>query len=127
MFVNRISELDLPEAHYRSGHAELFVLYGRRRVRKTELLAHFCQGKWHVFFVSDQVPEQILRANLSKAVNDVIFDPGQVSTVYNTWDELLNTLSTQVRLAWVSHVFRVSKSSSPLGNRGVKTPCQRMY
>ena len=76
MFVNRISELDLLEKHYHSGRAELFVLYGRRRVGKTELLAHFCQGKRHIFFVADQVPEQTLRANLSKAVNDVIFGVG---------------------------------------------------
>ena len=55
MFVNRHSELDLLEKHYKSGRAELFVLYGRRRVGKTELLAHFCQNKWHVFFVADQV------------------------------------------------------------------------
>ena len=42
MFVNRVSELALLEKHYNSGHAELFVLYGRRRVGKTELLTHFC-------------------------------------------------------------------------------------
>ena len=42
MFVNRMSELDLLEKHYHSRRAELFVLYGRRRVGKTELLAHFC-------------------------------------------------------------------------------------
>lgn len=95
MFVNRISELDLLEKHYQSGRAELFVLYGRRRVGKTELLAHFCQNKRHVFFVADQVPEQTLRANLSKAVNDLIFGAGEVRAVYNTWDDLLNTLAKQ--------------------------------
>jgi len=97
MFVNRISELDLLEKHYHSGRAELFVLYGRRRVGKTELLAHFCQGKRHIFFVADQVTEQTLRANLSKAVNDMIFGVGQVSAVYNTWDDLLSTLARQAQ------------------------------
>lgn len=43
MFVYRRSELDLLEKHYKSGQAELFVLYGRRRFDNTELLAHFCQ------------------------------------------------------------------------------------
>lgn len=97
MFVNRVSELDLLEKHYRSGQAEFFVLYGRRRVGKTELLAHFCQDKRHIFFVADQVPEGTLRANLSKAVNDVIFGEGQVSAVYNTWDDLLGTLAKQAQ------------------------------
>jgi hypothetical protein len=97
MFVNRVSELALLEKHYRSNRAELFVLYGRRRVGKTELLAHFCEGKPHVFFVADQVSEQVLRINLSKAINDAIFGIDQVSAVYNTWDDLFNTLARQAQ------------------------------
>ncbi len=53
MFVNRVTELELLEKHYASGKAEFFVLYGRRRVGKTELLARFCEGKRSIFFVSD--------------------------------------------------------------------------
>jgi uncharacterized protein len=97
MFVNRVSELALLEKHYHSNRAELFVLYGRRRVGKTELLAHFCEGKPHVFFVADQVSEQVLRTNLSMAINDAIFGAGQVSAVYNTWDDLFNTLARQAQ------------------------------
>ena len=48
MFVHRISELDLLEKRYHSSRAELFVLYGGWRVGKTDVLAHFCQGKRHV-------------------------------------------------------------------------------
>jgi AAA+ ATPase superfamily predicted ATPase len=97
VFVNRASELALLEKHYNSSHAELFVLYGRRRVGKTELLAHFCEGKRNVFFVADQVPEQNLRASLSRAINDTIFGSGQMGATYNTWDDLLNTLAQQAQ------------------------------
>lgn len=51
-FINRYAELANLEAHYRSERAELFVLYGRRRVGKTELLRHFCADKPHVFFIA---------------------------------------------------------------------------
>ncbi|MFZ5909255.1 MAG: ATP-binding protein [Chloroflexota bacterium] len=95
MFVNRLAELALLEKHYQSGRAELFVLYGRRRVGKTELLAHFCAGKPHVFFVADQAPEKTLRAGLSMAVNDVLFGPGQVNAIYNSWDDLFAALAQQ--------------------------------
>jgi hypothetical protein len=61
------------------------------------LLVHFCEGKRHVFFVADQVPEQTLRANLSKVINDAVFGPGQVSAVYNTWDDLFETLARQAQ------------------------------
>ena len=52
MFINRQAELANLEAHYQSGRAELFVLYGRRRVGKTELLRHFCEDKPHIFFIA---------------------------------------------------------------------------
>lgn len=52
MFIDRKEELSLLEKIYRSGKAELFVLYGRRRVGKTELLRTFCAEKPHLFFVA---------------------------------------------------------------------------
>jgi AAA+ ATPase superfamily predicted ATPase len=93
MFVNRISELELLEKRYASGKAEFFVLYGRRRVGKTELLARFCEGKRSIFFVSDLGSEASLRAALSAAVNAVLFGPNQMNAVYSTWEDLLSALA----------------------------------
>jgi len=45
MFINREAELTQLENLYATGRAELFILYGRRRVGKTELLRAFCEGK----------------------------------------------------------------------------------
>jgi AAA+ ATPase superfamily predicted ATPase len=97
MFINRVTELSLLEKNYASSQAGLFVLYGRRRVGKTELLAHFCAGKRHIFFVADQVSEPLLRTNLSAVVNATLFGPGQVGAVYNTWDDLFTTLARQAQ------------------------------
>ena len=63
MFIDREAELSHLEERYRSERAELFVLYGRRRVGKTHLLRAFCEGKAHMFFIatlssdSDQLAE----------------------------------------------------------------------
>jgi hypothetical protein len=92
MFVNRIAELDLLDKRFASGRAELFVLYGRRRVGKTELLAHFCQEKRAIFFVSDLGSEMSLRAGLSRAVNAVLFGPDQMNAVYASWEDLFLAL-----------------------------------
>ena len=93
MFVNRLSELDLLEKRFVSGKAEFFVLYGRRRVGKTELLARFCEGKRAVFFVSDLGSEISLRTTLSSAINAIIFGPGQmVDAVYSSWEALFQAL-----------------------------------
>jgi AAA+ ATPase superfamily predicted ATPase len=93
MFVNRVSELELLEKRYASGKAEFFVLYGRRRVGKTELLARFCEGKRSIFFVSDLGSEISLRTALSAAVNAVLFGPNQMNAVYSTWEDLLHALA----------------------------------
>lgn len=58
MFINRQAELTNLEAHYHSGRAELFVLYGRRRVGKTELLRHFCANNPHLFFIATLSADQ---------------------------------------------------------------------
>jgi AAA+ ATPase superfamily predicted ATPase len=53
-FIGRAQELALLNELFRSGKGELFVLYGRRRVGKSELLAHFCLDKPAVFFTASQ-------------------------------------------------------------------------
>jgi uncharacterized protein len=57
LFINREAELAALESLWRSPRPELLVLYGRRRVGKTELLTRFCQGKPAVFFLAAQVKE----------------------------------------------------------------------
>jgi uncharacterized protein len=52
MFINRKAELNQLSGLYSSNRAELFVLYGRRRVGKTELLRAFCARKSHIFFIA---------------------------------------------------------------------------
>ncbi len=63
MFVGRDHELGhLAELHD-SGRPELFVLFGRRRVGKTELLQQFCRERLAVYFLAAQArPKDNLRA-----------------------------------------------------------------
>ncbi len=93
MFVNRVAELELLKKRYASGKAEFFVLYGRRRVGKTELLARFCENKRAIFFVSDLGSEVSLRTALSAAVNTVLFGPHQMNAVYSSWEDLFLALA----------------------------------
>src|SRR3990172_8537140 len=116
MFVNRLVELDLLEKLFASGKAEFFVLYGRRRVGKTELLARFCEGKRAVFFVSDLGSKVSLRSALSNAVNAALFGPDQISAVYASWEDLFQALGRAVqteRLVVVLDEFPYLVSAHP--------------
>ncbi|MBK7202203.1 ATP-binding protein [Candidatus Amarolinea dominans] len=68
MFINRHAELINLETHYRSGRAELFVLYGRRRVGKTELVRHFCADKPHIFFIATLSADNDQLASFSQEI-----------------------------------------------------------
>ncbi len=50
-FVDRESELQFLEKKYKSGQAEFIILYGRRRIEKTELLLRFAENKRILYFL----------------------------------------------------------------------------
>jgi AAA+ ATPase superfamily predicted ATPase len=52
LFVDRERELAFLEQHYNAKSAELIVIYGRRRVGKTELVTKFSKDRPHVYFLA---------------------------------------------------------------------------
>jgi AAA+ ATPase superfamily predicted ATPase len=50
MFFGRKNELDSLERQYRAKKFEFPVIYGRRRVGKTELITHFIKDKKAIYF-----------------------------------------------------------------------------
>jgi len=76
MFIGREAELNFLEDKYNQTDGQLIVLYGRRRVGKTETLREFCKGKKHVFFSCRECTDrlqlksfsvQILKENITAA------------------------------------------------------------
>ncbi|KKQ34377.1 MAG: hypothetical protein US52_C0061G0006 [candidate division WS6 bacterium GW2011_GWA2_37_6] len=54
MFVNRIFEIKSLEKLYKQNQAQLVIIYGKRRVGKTELIKKFITGKKGIYFLSDK-------------------------------------------------------------------------
>lgn len=65
MFIGREAELKFLNDKYEENGGQLIVLYGRRRVGKTETLREFCKGKPHVFFSCTQTPDPVQLRNFS--------------------------------------------------------------
>lgn len=65
MFVGREEELKFLQDKYLDDGGQLIVLYGRRRVGKTETLREFCKGKPHVFFSCTQTTDPVQLRNFS--------------------------------------------------------------
>ena len=66
MFIGREAELQFLQNKYEEKKGQLIVLYGRRRVGKTETLKEFCKGKPHVFYSCTQSTDKVQLAKFSK-------------------------------------------------------------
>ena len=77
-FIGRERELAVLQEFATSSRPELFVLYGRRRVGKTELLQRLCHGRRAVYFLAAQVRDKdnlrAFRAVLAEALNDPLLE-----------------------------------------------------
>ncbi len=66
MFIGREMELNFLNSKYHDEKGQLIVLYGRRRVGKTETLREFCKDKPHVFFSCTQTSDKVQLQKFSK-------------------------------------------------------------
>ena len=89
MFINREQELDALERMYYTGKAEFFVLYGRRRVGKTELLLQFCKDKRSIYFLASQLKERDHLRQLTEIAQHVLDDPLLRNLTFNDWEAAL--------------------------------------
>jgi len=93
MFINREAELAQLERLYRSERAELFVLYGRRRIGKTELLRAFCAGKPHIFFIATLSSDGNQLASFSQAIWSFTHPETAEGFTFPSWEAALRALA----------------------------------
>jgi AAA+ ATPase superfamily predicted ATPase len=84
-FIGRARELEVLDELYDSEDPELFVLFGRRRVGKTELLQRFCEGRRAVYYLAAQVREKDNLKGFRDALRDGLGDPILDDIVFPDW------------------------------------------
>jgi hypothetical protein len=92
-FIGRARERAFLEELHGSGRPELFVLYGRRRVGKTELLQQFCQGHRAVYFLAAQVRDRDNLRAFRNAVAEGLGDELAASVEFPDWGAALGFLA----------------------------------
>ncbi|MCS4541306.1 MAG: ATP-binding protein [Euryarchaeota archaeon] len=88
LFVNRDQELQFLEEKFNTTGPELVVIYGRRRVGKTELVARFIKGKPALYFLADRRPEKDLLLELRAKMAQVLKDESFAKLEVKGWLEL---------------------------------------
>lgn len=103
MFVGRESELAKLEKLNESGKFQMVVLYGRRRVGKTALVAEFAKGKRTLFFTALDQSDKDNLADFSTAIW-AFFDLPQ-ATPFSSWSDALDYLAEQAQRERFVFVF----------------------
>lgn len=92
-FYDRNEELEALNTAFETPDYGFYVVYGRRRVGKTELLKEFCRDHPHVYFLAAQEAEERQREKFIERVADYFDD--RVPRI-DGWDEAFEYLGEQV-------------------------------
>lgn len=92
-FINRRQELRFLKEKYESKNAELIVLYGRRRIGKTELLVEFSKGKNALYFIGRAESHEDTMRRLNLLAMEFFKDVTLARTPFSRWDDFFDYMS----------------------------------
>jgi len=96
MFINRKQELNFFESLASEKKAQFIIVYGRRRIGKTELLKHFSQNKKHLFFLSDLSSEQEQLRQFTEKISQIKNESFIINQPFSSWEALFHYIIDHV-------------------------------
>lgn len=87
-FFDRRKELEFLESKWDNPKAQFIVLWGKRRVGKTELVKQFMADKPHLYFLSDSTNEREQLKRFSRAVGELFNEPLLITRGFSDWEEI---------------------------------------
>jgi len=111
-FKNRVKELALLNELYEKNSAKLIVLYGRRRVGKTELLKEFLKKHKGLYILARQESENEQLKKTSSQIAEYYKDDVLMLNPFMSWDALFLYLSEKPRIPVVIDEFPYIVQSS---------------
>ena len=97
MFIDREDEIKALDERWNSQKAEMIVIYGRRRVGKTELIDHFIEKKKGIRLLGRTESEKDNLARFSSNLADFFKDSILKANPFQKWDSLLEYLAEKCK------------------------------
>ncbi len=91
-FVDRRYELDALEREFKKEKAGLAIVYGRRRVGKTELLLHFLKNKKAIFFHADRRGYKENLVEFQRVAAETLENPLFERARFESWHDMFREL-----------------------------------
>ncbi|MFB6089294.1 MAG: ATP-binding protein [Candidatus Aenigmatarchaeota archaeon] len=92
-FVNRKDELEFLEEKFTSDSFESILIYGRRRVGKTELIKKFLKDKKHIYHLASREEGEVQLRKLVKSAHNFF---GGIKPEINEWDDFFSYFNKRV-------------------------------
>lgn len=92
MFIGREAELSFLQDKYDDKRGQLVVLYGRRRVGKTETLREFCKDKPHIFYSCTQSTDKVQLSKFSKQIFKENIPARQYISEFADWESAFRSV-----------------------------------
>lgn len=92
-FIGRKAELAFLQEKYNSKGGQLIILYGRRRIGKTETITHFCKDKNPVFFTCTQTEDSEQLKNFSQKLLSFDIPQKKYINEFSNWEQAFLAVS----------------------------------
>ena len=114
MFIDRERELAFLEEKWQEPKAQFIVLWGKRRVGKTELVKQFIKNKPHVYFLAENTNEKEQLHRFSNALGNFFKEPLLETRGFAGWEESFDFIKKKgKRLVLVIDEFPYLVFSNP--------------
>lgn len=92
MFIGRQEELNFLEEKYKEKEGQLVVIYGRRRIGKTETIRKFCEGKKHIFYTCVECPDEKQLEGFSLRILQTGIPAAQYIKRFFDWEQAFRSI-----------------------------------
>ena len=92
MFIGREKELQFLNERFNSKKSELIVLYGRRRVGKTETLKEFCKDKKNIFYSCKECTDIEQLQSFSQIILKTGITASNYISSFENWEQLFKSI-----------------------------------
>lgn len=92
-FIDRQEEMAALEAEYRRKEAAFVVLYGRRRVGKSELLKEFIRNKRALYYLATEESEVENRESFQTVAAEMLDIPLLESAPFKRWEDIFRLIA----------------------------------
>jgi hypothetical protein len=85
-FINRELELEFLNEKWEKNEAQLIIIYGKRRVGKTEISIQFAKDKPHIYFLCERIAERSQLKKFTEGVREYFKDEFLPQDGFADWE-----------------------------------------